>query len=525
MITIAVDATIRAIIDEPESHEVLRQALFEHLPRQRWFAAKDQAIVDVRPAWYAEFGDADDAFLLTEIKVATADGGRHRYLLPLAVEWGEKQPAQRAPFAASTIAQVSRGLELGALYDATQSDRFVQALPAGMAACRPIPVGDSVLQFQAGKALEAMALGEDAAVRRLGAEQSNSSAIVGGQAMVKIYRRLEVGIQPEVEVGRLLSDKANFPHVPPWLGSLDRIDAEGRRTTYAAAFGFVANEGDGWRWTLDHLADVLGHLADDAGAPIPAAQSDRYGELAAILGRRTAELHRAFASDTDDQAFAREPVSPADLTSWLADVRTQVAAGFATLAQVRASASAAVMADIDRALALRPTVEAATTGIDDPIGELVKTRLHGDFHLGQILVVNGDVLILDFEGEPAKSLTERRTKISPLKDVAGMLRSFDYAAWASALHLAESHPDAHARILSAALAWRDTAQRAFLNSYRAVISGCPIWPAGSVAAERLLQVFMLQKLFYELQYEAANRPNWLTIPLRGIVGLLEVPER
>ncbi len=524
MITIALDSTIQAIIDEPENLGALRQALLEHLPRQRWFAAKDQTISDVRPAWYAEFGEADDSVLLAEIEVATADGGRHRYLLPLAVDWGEKQPAQRAPLAELTIDRISRGLELGALYDATQSDRFIQALQFGMAAGRSIPAGDSVLQFRAGKALETLTFTEDAPVRRLGAEQSNSSAIVDGQSMVKVYRRLEVGIQPEVEVGRFLSDKANFPHVPPWLGSLDRIDPEGRPTTYAAAFGYAANEGDGWRWTLDHLEGTLGRIADEAALPTPPAD-DRYAKLATLLGRRTAELHRAFASDTDDPAFAREPVSAADLASWVADARTQVAAGFTSLAQARASASAEVGADIDRAMALRSKVEAATAEFDGPIGDLAKTRLHGDFHLGQILVANGDVLLIDFEGEPAKSLPERRAKSSPLKDVAGMLRSFDYAAWASALYLAERSPADQSRILPAALAWRDAAQRSFLDSYRAVIGGCPVWPTGSATAERLLKVFMIQKLFYELQYEAANRPNWLTIPLRGIVGLLDGMEQ
>ncbi len=155
----------------------------------------------------------------------------------------------------------------------------------------------------------------------------------------------------------------------------------------------------------------------------------------------------------------------------------------------------------------------------------MKTRLHGDYHLGQVLIAAGDVLLLDFEGEPAKPLAERRDKGSPLKDVAGMLRSFDYAAWASALHLAENDPGLLERVLAQALAWRDLAQRGFLDGYRAVIAGCPVWPEDDATAERLLNVFMVQKLLYEVQYEAANRPNWLLIPVRGIAGLFDGGQR
>jgi maltose alpha-D-glucosyltransferase/alpha-amylase len=516
MITIPMGSTLRSVVDDPACRDPLRQALLEHLPRQRWFAAKDQTIAGIELAPCTDFDHADARVLLTEVAVAFADGAGQRYLLPLAVAWGNGQPASRAPLAASTIARVSRGLEMGALYDATQSDDFVRGLLQSMAAGRSIALGDSILRFQAGKSLAALDIAADGLVRRLGAEQSNSSALVDDRAMLKVYRRIETGVHPEVEIGRFLSDEAEFPHVPPFLGALERSDDRASTTTYAAAFGFIANEGDGWRWTLDHLEATLAGANESTGARHAA-----YGELAALLGRRTAELHRAFASDTGDSAFAREAVEAGDLASWVGEARQQVDAGFATLAQARQSASPAVAAEIDRAMALRPTVEAAVADFADPIAGLMKTRLHGDFHLGQVLVAAGDVLLLDFEGEPAKPLAERRAKASPLKDVAGMLRSFDYAAWASALHLAENERDSPGKILTPALAWRDLAQRSFLDAYRSVIEGCPVWPKAHEAAERLVRLFVLQKLFYEVQYEAANRPNWLLIPLSGISGLFD----
>ena len=240
------------------------------------------------------------------------------------------------------------------------------------------------------------------------------------------------------------------------------------------------------------------------------------------LGRRTAEMHRAFAIDSEDAAFAPEPASAGDVARWLDDARAQVAAGFATLTQARASAAPKLAADIDAALNLRPRVEEALGPFGTDAVRLAKSRLHGDYHLGQVLLTADDAMILDFEGEPARSLEERRAKGSPLKDVAGMLRSFDYAAWATALPRAND-PATIEQAIFTALAWRNRACSVFLTAYRTVIAGCPTWPEDEQTADRLLRVFALEKLFYEVRYEAANRPTWLVIPVHGILDLFRDP--
>jgi maltose alpha-D-glucosyltransferase/alpha-amylase len=244
-----------------------------------------------------------------------------------------------------------------------------------------------------------------------------------------------------------------------------------------------------------------------------------YLTVARLLGTRTAELHRAFAIDTDDPAFAREPVEAADLEAWLADAKARVVQGYALLDQTRRNAGEAEAQEIDPVLAVRAEVEAALEMSGEAPPGLVKTRFHGDYHLGQVLVSKGDIMIIDFEGEPLRPLDERRAKNSPLRDVAGMLRSFDYAAWASVFRFAESDPSAFDQLLAPALAWRDLAQAAFLEGYKEAIGDCPSWPADPAAAERLLRLFVIQKMFYEIGYEAANRPAWLKIPLRGIRDL------
>jgi maltose alpha-D-glucosyltransferase/alpha-amylase len=208
-----------------------------------------------------------------------------------------------------------------------------------------------------------------------------------------------------------------------------------------------------------------------------------------------------------------------DLEAWLADTRAQVARGFAILEQIRTSAPEAQAAEIDAALALRSAVEAEIASFTSVPEGLAKTRVHGDYHLGQLLVAKGDILIVDFEGEPLRSLEERRAKGSPAKDVAGMLRSFDYAAWAGVFRFAESDPAALDQLLPAALAWRTLAQTALMEGYRGAIGDAPSWPADPDEALRLVRLFTIQKIFYEVAYEAANRPTWLRIPLSGILDL------
>jgi maltose alpha-D-glucosyltransferase/alpha-amylase len=441
------------------------------------------------------------------------------YLLPFAVAWGEEQLAAGAPLLPYALARVRRGSRVGALYDATYADDFARTLLGLMRDERELKTGETVLRCRPGsQGPEELQFPPEAAVRRLGVEQSNSSVLVDERLILKVYRRLESGIHPEVEIGRFLTDVARFANTPPFLGAIEQLDGNTEPTALASAFGFVSNQGDGWRYTLDHLDRTLEEVRlTPEGSRRPAAeQHELYLSVAGLLGRRTAELHCAFAGPTDDPAFAAEPVTAEDLALWLEEARAQVAAGYAAIEEARRTAAEPLLGDLDAALALRPEIEATLALAESPPAGLAKTRLHGDYHLGQVLIGKGDIMILDFEGEPARPLHERRAKGSPLKDVAGMLRSFDYAAWAGVLRFAESDPAATDQLVGPALAWRDLARAVFLEEYRATIGDCPSWPTDPADADSLLRLFVLQKLLYEVCYEAANRPSWLRIPLRGI---------
>jgi maltose alpha-D-glucosyltransferase/alpha-amylase len=354
--------------------------------------------------------------------------------------------------------------------------------------------------------------------------------MIGNRLVLKAYRKLAPGVQPEVEIGRFLIEEAGFANAPPLLGAIERIAADGTSTALAAAFGFVRNQGDGWVYTIEYLHRTLDQLRLIATAERPAGAAVApehephafYLAQVRVLGQRTAELHRALATATDDPAFAAEPIGKADLDHWQRALRRQADAALRALRQAAPKLDGGDRERAQAVLARRNDCYARIAALTQPGIAATKTRIHGDYHLGQVLVAQNDFYILDFEGEPARPLAERRVKSSPLKDVAGMLRSFDYAAWAAAIGLAEAHPASAAVIRTLAESWRAATAQAFLEAYRETIAGCPSYPESPAEASRLLDLFLLEKALYEICYEAANRPAWIGIPLKGMTNLLAV---
>jgi maltose alpha-D-glucosyltransferase/alpha-amylase len=296
----------------------------------------------------------------------------------------------------------------------------------------------------------------------------------------------------------------------------------GERTALAIAFAFVANQGDAWNAiveTLDRrLEDLM--LVGEGKEEVGEAE-ELYVfplDLAIRLGERTGELHRAFATRTSDPAFASEAMTKQDVELWAETVQGEAEHVLNELDRGLSSISGETEQLVSRLLDARDAVRAKIESIAKcpPIG--VKMRIHGDYHLGQVLIAQDDVSIVDFEGEPARPLAERRGKSSPLRDVAGMLRSLDYAACAAIERFASRTGDVPNRILAAAAAWRDRASRDFLQSYFATVP--ELAGHASQGGSGLLDLFLLQKAFYEIAYEAANRPSWLSIPVRGVVEIL-----
>jgi len=526
-VTIVVTQDWQSVIDGKGLKDLETSVLPNFARNQRWFAAKDARINAARLARHAVLPGRSESFLLAEFEVELGGRDVQRYLLPLAIAWGEEHVGSASPLLPFMLAKVRRGPRLGALYDATAGTGIAWALLDGMRGARRIEGSSGTLVFAKGAHLDEVQPEAGAEVRRMGVEQSNSSLMIGREVIIKLYRRLQPGIHPEVEIGRFLTDIAGFANTPPLLGTLEFDGRTGETTALAAAFGFVLNQGDGWSFTLEYLGRELDALtltmpADLEDQPADPEEVDFsvYRHYARILGQRTGELHRAFAIDTDDPAFAREPITGDDLETWRRSVAAQAKAGLASVERAMPRLDDSHKALAEELMAAAGVLEERLAVLTGSPVEAAKTRLHGDYHLGQVVVARDDFYLLDFEGEPARSLEERRAKLSPLKDVAGMLRSFDYASWTAAETLKHEHAGRTARLESLARGWRSAAMRAFLDAYLEATRDSAVRPASIEDANRLLELHLLEKAFYELAYEAANRPAWLWIPLAGLVEIL-----
>jgi maltose alpha-D-glucosyltransferase / alpha-amylase len=517
----------KSLVEGQSARDFRTEVLSAYLAKQRWFAAKDLTIQTARIASWAELPDRGDGHLLAEVEVELTGAEPQRYFLPLSTTYEDQALSFGWPLLSYALARVRRGAKVGALYDAMAGEDFPRAAMDAIRGGRELPASSGVVRSWATSALAAVELTPQIEVKRLGVEQSNSSTMLGDQAIFKAYRKLAPGVQPEIEIGRFLIEEAGFANTPPLLGALEHVDADGQSTALAAAFGFVRNQGDGWVWTLDYLQRVLDErrmMASSEQAELPPDEDVHglYLARARVLGQRTAELHRAFAIETADPAFAAEPISKDDMTAWAEGVRRQADAAYHAIGQAIASVAEADRALVQAVLDARDACDARIEQLSRQTIHAAKTRLHGDYHLGQVLAAQNDFYILDFEGEPARPLAERRAKMSPLKDVAGMLRSFDYAAWSAAQHLSEMHPGSGDLVVGFAHRWRDLVQAAFLESYRETIAGCRSYPDDPTEAQALLDLFLLEKALYEICYEAANRPGWLRIPIQGVAALLNL---
>ncbi len=502
-------------LSAPPARNLLElEVLPEYLPKRRWFSSKSEKLTGARFAYLTQFHPGrGNRTMMAEVEVKVGDR-TERYCLPLAAV----DEVTCIPLAQQlALSRIRRGPLVGFLTDGFAADDFTTSALEMIRKGTTLRIDGGTLQASRTDRFDEIELPQTLNIRRLSAEQSNSSQIIDDLLVLKVVRKVLSGIHPEAEISRYLTE-SGYANTPPFYGEITRIDADGTPNTLVLVQGFVRNQGDGWAWTLDFLAraadDSLGNAEDPSGDD---AYSN-YASFASALGRRLAQLHEVFSAPTDNPAFKPETVNEADLHGWGSGVIEQVGNAITALQAAigRGDLDAATSVLAERVIERRKPLEALVRQLAAKGTGSLRTRVHGDFHLGQVLVVGGDAFLIDFEGEPAKSMEQRRAHSSPLRDVAGMLRSFDYAGATAGSRLESGSETVNVRRAQLLERFRHNAGDDFLSAYREVleVSATPWIPREAETA--LLDLFLLEKAAYEIHYEANNRPHWISIPLTGL---------
>ena len=519
--TLVLRRELTEAMTQPARGILEREALPAYLPKRRWFASKGETLHAVHVAYSVPV--PEQPILVTEIEAEVGDH-KERYVLPVGIGWDdEPNDPLVQPLA---LARVRRGPRVGFLTDAFALDPLAHAWLSAMRAAFVVQLdgAEGEIRFVPTSLLTALELPEDARIRRLSAEQSNSSLIVGDLLVMKIVRRVSAGIHPEGEMTRYLTERG-FGNTAPLYGEVQRVAPDGTPHTLGLVQGFVRNQGDGWGWTLDFLARSVDELAltgqrGEAGEEAKADVFAEYGVFAGAMGKRLGELHQTLSLPSDQPDFAPEEADEATLAEWADGAIEQLESAFALLRQDREWPDDAARERARDLLAREDELKQAVRTLAQRGKGSLRTRVHGDFHLGQVLVVQGDAYLIDFEGEPARALAQRRAKSSGLRDVAGLLRSFDYAAAAARGRSAASTAAAERRVVLLDR-FRVEASNTFLAAYRTVLEAAERPWAPAEAETALLDLFLIEKAAYEIRYEAANRPGWLAIPLRGLAEITD----
>jgi len=533
---VSIGARTLAEVFHERNRAPLERALLRYLKTRRWFGGKARTIATL--AVRDRIALPADAGVLTIVEVEFTDGEPQRYLLPLCVARARRADEQDAARAATQIARLRDGV---LLVEPVVDEAFARALLDTIARRRQLKGGEGSVHGAPTRAFRELRGTGELHAQVLKAEQSNTAIVYGDLLFLKLFRRLEPGTNTDLEVTRFLTEETSFRGTPRVAGSM-HYDAAGggEPTTLAILQEYTQNAGDAWKYTLDEINRFFERVLSDESAierMVKATPPDRplalstraapdvaheliagYLSDAATLGVRTAEMHLALASRDDIPAFAPEPFTPHYQRSIYQSMRTQAVQALALLRR-RGKSSA----DAELLLARDAELQARLRAVlDGKIGGL-RIRTHGDYHLGQVLHTGSDFTVIDFEGEPARPLSERRIKRSALRDVAGMLRSFHYAPYAVVHGQSQGsviRSEDVDKLETGARFWHRWVTAAFLRAYFDTSANAAHLPPTRGEIAVLLDAYVIEKALYEIVYELNNRPDWVRIPLRGVMELL-----
>ncbi|MBJ9974022.1 maltose alpha-D-glucosyltransferase [Pseudomonas sp. S75] len=518
--TLVLRQRLEELLQAPSVDTLQDTVLPEYLLKRRWFAGKESPIDAVRIRYGVRFGSPSHPVLLSELEVI-GDGVSTQYQLPFGL-LAEDQINSALPQQLA-LSRVRRASQVGLITDAFVLEPFVRAV---LRACQDgtrLSTDAGELHFECTDQLAPLALGDDSAVRYLSAEQSNSSVVIGERAVLKLIRRVNPGIHPELEMSAYLT-AAGFANISPLLAWVSRVDDQAQPHLLMIAQGYLSNQGDAWSWTQNTLERAIRDEMEPTQGSAE-AHTDAQAELAGfatLLGRRLGEMHMLLGAPSADPAFSPRPSDSQDSQRWRQQIGAELDHALDLLGQHRGNLDPGSQALVD-------DLQQQREGLAQHIDQLARQaeggllmRVHGDLHLGQVLVVQGDAYLIDFEGEPSRPLEERRAMHSPYKDVSGVLRSFDYAAAmilrsASAVDLSDAARQARQRV---ARQYLHQSRHAFVHAYGLATAAMPNAWQHEDGARAALELFSLEKAAYEVTYEAENRPSWLAVPLQGLHALI-----
>ena len=519
------DGALRTIIE--------RQALVPFLQRQRWFGAKTRKVIAARFADWAPLRSGPSPAFLTVVETEFADGGRERYLLPLATANGADADSLEREHHVAAIARIS-GARKGLVFDGSFDDGVCELLLAMLQEERELPTRFGRVR---GAARPLPHGPEPVTPVSRSVDHSNSSILYDKRFIMKLFRRIEPGPHPDLEIGEFLASR-DFSRVPPLGGALSYVRDGEEPMLLAMLQLYIYNQGNGWQVTIEELGRYFERAAtlpplraadesvDSAASgewrtppPDVAEALGTYLTLAEVLGRRTGELHVRLADAAGHQAFQPEPCTAVDLDSE-AEAMRRHADGQLALLERSIERLDERRKELARSLLLRR--EELLRPFDDMqrvASAGCRIRCHGDYHLGQVLVTEGDIMIIDFEGEPSRPLADRRALSSPLRDVAGMLRSMSYAVLSALGAATLTRPEDVERLAPWAQLWETWVGRAYLQAYVSATNQATFLPAAGESFDVMLSAFLHDKALYQLGYELNHRPDWVHIPLAGLLRM------
>ncbi|OHB37469.1 MAG: maltose alpha-D-glucosyltransferase [Planctomycetes bacterium GWA2_39_15] len=521
-----------------------REILPSYINRCRWFGGKSQVMQEIKIIENITIREDSCVAQMLFLEVRYTTGLSEKYLLPLSFASGDKAERIVVENFHAVVAHLKTESGEGIIYDSIYDEEFrkhllrmfsrrhaVRGLRGGLVS----NTGKTIKKYM----LKALLLEKSQVLK---AEQSNSSFLYGKALFLKLFRRLDEGTNPELEMERFLTEKIFSPNIPPFAGAIEYKRQDAEPILVGILQAYVPNQGDAWTYVLDSLGRyidcVLSKKCETQEMPtiassflevsfqeIPILQEIIGGallEMITLLGKRTAELHVSLSSETEDPNFTPEPFSALYQRSLYQSMQALTKKNLTLLRKNVNNLPDTVKGLTGEILNHEKAITGCFAALLKSKISAVKIRIHGDYHLGQVLFTGNDFVIIDFEGEPARTLSERRIKRSPLRDVAGMIRSFHYAAYASLLKHASVRPEDIPRLETWIGLWYRYVGRTFLKSYLNTAGNASFIPKDREVLNLMLKAYLLEKAIYEIGYELNNRPDWIIIPLRGIKHLLEI---